>query len=66
MITEDAFNAVPADAACEKCRHFARSAKTGKCYCEFLDRYVKPSGWCQDYQVKIDDFIRFLNSVENH
>ena len=36
MITEDAFNAVPADAACERCRHFAVNVKSGSCYCELL------------------------------
>lgn len=47
---EDAFNAVPAEARCEACKHFAIDPKTGKMWCEWLGRNVKRRGWCADYQ----------------
>lgn len=58
MLTEDSFNAVPADAACEVCRHFAVLVKSGKYYCEFLDRRVQPRGWCPDFEPTVDEYLR--------
>lgn len=55
---EDAFNAVPADAACDRCRHYVVNPRSGKCYCEFLDRIVKPHGWCGDFEEQILTAIR--------
>ena len=57
MLTDDTFNAVPADAACERCRNFAIS-KSGKMYCEFLDQRVQRLGWCPDFELPIMDQIR--------
>lgn len=65
MITEDAFNAVPADAACERCRHFAVNVKSGSCYCELLDRKVNRKGWCGDFELEIMSAIRKRANVEN-
>lgn len=61
---EDAFNAVPADAACERCRHYEVNPRSGKCYCEFLDRKVQPRGWCRDFEEQILTAIR-RKSTEN-
>lgn len=62
---EDSFNAVPAHAACELCRHFAISPKSGKCYCEFLDRKVSRRGWCSDFEEQVMEMIKRKNA-EKH
>lgn len=62
---EDAFNAVPANAACERCRHYSVLPKSGKCYCEWLDRHVAPKGWCRDFEEHTIAMIKRKNA-EKH
>ena len=61
---EDAFNAVPADAACERCRHFSVDPRSGRCYCEYRDRRVEPKGWCGDFELVILEAIKHRARVE--
>lgn len=58
MLTEDAFNAVPADARCERCRHYSVSARTGKTWCELIARRVKPEGWCGDFELIMTEYLK--------
>lgn len=58
MLTEDAFNAVPADARCERCRHYSVSARTGKTWCELIARRVKPEGWCGDFELIMAEYLK--------
>lgn len=58
MLIEDAFNAVPADARCDKCRHFRLSPDGKRTWCEVLARSVKMDRWCRDFEYSIDEQIR--------
>lgn len=58
MLTEDAFNAVPADARCDRCRHYTVSARSGKTWCELIARRVKPDGWCGDYEPNLAECLK--------
>lgn len=58
MLTEDAFNAVPADARCESCRHYCVSARSGQTWCELIDLKVKAGGWCRDYEPNLAEFLK--------
>lgn len=65
MLTEDAFNAVPATAACLDCRHMVPDPRTGRCWCEWLAKHVSMYGWCGDYELKTMETIKRGKSVEN-
>lgn len=58
MLIEDAFNAVPADARCDKCNHFRLSPDGKRTWCEVLARSVKEDRWCRDFEYSIDEQIR--------
>lgn len=58
MLIEDAFNAVPSDARCDKCKHFRLSPDGKRTWCEVLARSVKVDRWCRDFEYSINEQIR--------
>lgn len=58
MLIEDAFNAVPADARCDKCKHFRLSPDGKRTWCEVLARSVKVDRWCRDFEYSLQEQIR--------
>ena len=65
MLTDDAFNAVPANACCCGCRHFVFDPNRPKnTWCEFLGKPVNQYGWCGDYELNTMTAIKQGKSVE--
>lgn len=52
--------------ACKNCKHLTRimDSRTGKYYCEHMDKYVAEDDYCSHYNIDVNDIKTIPNIVK--